>query len=295
MDEIKCINYVSEYNDFCGVETLNPLVSVVDWSKCSPMHHARQMFCFYAIFLKQVKCGDLIYGRKYYDYQEGTLVCIAPGQIVGVKDNGEVFQPKGLALVFHPDLLRGSALGRNIKNYTFFSYESREALHISEKEKEVVIDCLHNIETELQRPVDKHSRTLIVSYIELMLNYCTRFYDRQFITRENDNKDILERFETLLNDYFTSDKPQQLGLPSVRYFADGLHLSPNYFGDLIKKETGISAMEFIQSKTIDIAKERILDPRKSVSEVAYELGFQYPQHFSRMFKKKVGVSPNQYR
>ena len=186
-------------------------------------------------------------------------------------------------------------MGRNIKKYSFFSYESREALHISEREKEITIDCFNRIEAELQHAVDKHSRTLIVSYIELLLNYCTRFYDRQFITRENENKDILERFEYLLNDYFKSDKPERYGLPSVRYFADELHLSPNYFGDLIKKETGISAMEFIQSERIDIAKERISDPRKTVSEVAYELGFQYPQHFSRMFKKKVGKSPNEYR
>ncbi|NCB46290.1 AraC family transcriptional regulator, partial [bacterium] len=191
MDEIKRIDYVSDYNDFCGVETLNPLVSVVDWSKCPPMYHTKQLFGFYAIFLKQVKCGDLIYGRNYYDYQEGTLVCIAPRQVVGVRDNGETFQPKGLALIFHPDLLRGTTLGKNIKNYTFFSYESREALHISEQEKQITIDCLKKIEAELQHAIDRHSRTLIVSYIELLLNYCTRFYERQFITRENANKDIL--------------------------------------------------------------------------------------------------------
>lgn len=295
MEEITRVDYVSDYNNYCGVETLNPLVSVVDWSKCQPMRHAKQLYGFYAIFLKQVKCGDLIYGRNYYDYQEGTLVCIAPGQVVGVRDNGETFQPKGLALIFHPDLLRGTSLGRTIKNYSFFSYESREALHISEQEKQITIDCFRKIEAELQHSIDQHSRTLIVSYIELLLNYCTRFYDRQFITRENANKDILSGFEKLLDNYFLSDKPQKFGLPSVRYFAEGLHLSPNYFGDLIKKETGTSALDYIQSKLIDIAKERILDPSKTVSEVAYDLGFQYPQHFSRMFKRKVGVSPNEYR
>lgn len=294
-NEIQKLNYIQEYNDLFNVETLNPLVSVIDWSKCPPIKHSRSLFGFYAIFLKQVKCGDLIYGRNYYDYQEGTLVCISPGQIVGVEDNGETFQPKGRALLFHPDLLRGTNLGHTINKYSFFSYESREALHISEEEKRIVIDCLNKIESELKHAIDKHSRTLIVSYIELLLNYCTRFYERQFITRENANKDILVRFETLLNDYYQSDKPQNQSFPTVAWCADQLHLSANYFGDLIKKETGFSAQEHLQQKLIAIAKVHILDTGKTISEIAYKLGFRYPQHFSRFFKKKVGISPVEYR
>ena len=250
---------------------------------------------FYAIFLKEVKCGDLRYGRNYYDYQEGTLVFLAPGQVIGIDDNGEYFQPKGRVLLFHPDLIRGTSLGRNMKDYSFFSYEVNEALHLSEQERGVIIDCLNNINEELNRGIDKHSKMLIVSNIELLLNYSIRFYDRQFITRENVNKDILSKFENVVNGYFQTDKPETIGLPSVRYCADQLHLSANYLGDLIKKETGKSAQEHIQLRLIDIAKEKILGTSKTVSEIAYELGFKYPQHFTRVFKKNVGYTPNEYR
>ena len=295
MDEIQRLDHVYQYNDELQWETLHPLVSVIDFSKCPPSKRNRRIFGFYTIFLKEVKCGDIHYGRNYYDYQEGTLVFLAPGQVIGFVDNGEVFQPKGWALVFHPDLLRGTQLARNMKNYSFFSYESNEALHLSEQEKQIVIDCLQNINIELQRGIDKHSQTLIVSNIELLLNYSIRFYDRQFITRENVNKDILMKFEDVLSNYFHSEKPLTIGLPSVHYCADQLHLSPNYLGDLIKKESGRSAQEHIQLKLIDIAKEKVLDTSKSISEVAYDLGFKYPQHFSRLFKKMVGCSPNEYR
>lgn len=242
-----------------------------------------------------MKCGDLRYGRNYYDYQEGTLVFLAPGQVIGYENNGQTYQPKGWALLFHPDLLRGTSLGRNIAGYTFFSYEVNEALHLSEQERQVVLDCLLNIQSELKHAIDKHSRTLIVSNIELLLNYSTRFYERQFITRNNVNRDVLAGFERLLGDYFAGDRPEQDGVPSVRWCAEQLHLSANYFGDLVKKETGKSAQEYIQLKVIDIAKERIFDPGRSISEIAYSLGFRYPQHFTRLFKKVVGCSPNEYR
>lgn len=295
MTEIVKLDHIYQYNDRMGQETLHPLVSVIDFSKAPVVKHARMRYGFYCVFLKDVKCGDLHYGRNYYDYQEGTLVFTGPGQVVGVSNSNEFFQPKGWALLFHPDLIRGSMIGRSIKNYTFFSYEVYEALHLSEQERQIVIDCLNNIELELHRGVDKHSKTLIVSNIELLLNYCVRFYDRQFITRENVNKDTLGKFERILNDYFQSDKPQTIGLPSVQYCADQLHLSANYLGDLIKKETGKSAQEHIQLMLIDMAKEKIMDTSKSISEIAYELGFKYPQHFTRIFKKCVGSSPNEYR
>ena len=215
MNEILKLDNIFQYNDMMGQETLHPLVSVVDFSKCKPMLHSLQRFGFYAVFLKDVKCGDIRYGRNYYDYQEGTLVFLAPGQVVGIVNNGEYFQPKGWALLFHPDLIRGTSLVREMKNYTFFSYESNEALHLSEQERKVILDCFHNIESELQHAIDKHSKTLIVNNIELFLNYCVRFYDRQFITRSHVNKDILTRFENLLNDYLQSARSDNENIDSI--------------------------------------------------------------------------------
>ena len=295
MKDILEIPSVVKYNELLGVETPHPLVNVIDLSKARPLRHFLHNFGFYAIFLKDVKCGDMRYGRQYYDYQEGTLVCLAPGQIAGIEDNGEVFQPKGYALVFHPDLIRRTSLGHNIKRYSFFSYEANEALHLSESERTLVVECLHNISNELHHSIDSHSKTLITSNIELLLIYCVRFYDRQFITRENVNKDILSKFEQLIDNYFTSDLPLRHGLLSVGYCAEQLHLSANYFGDLIKKETGKTPLEHIRLSLMNIAKERVLNPSHSISEIAYSLGFQYPQHFTRLFKKMVGCTPNEYR
>jgi len=294
MDEIVKLDNISQYNSMRGIETHHPLVSVIDMSKANVTQSLRICFGFYCIFLKEIKCGDLKYGCNYYDYQEGTLVFVAPGQVLGINSK-EYIQPKGWALLFHPDLIRGTSLGHNIKDFSFFSYDVNEALHLSEKERQIVIDCMNKIEYELQQSIDKHSKTLISNNIELLLNYCMRFYDRQFITRTNVNKDILVKFEKILNNYFQSEIPQTIGLPSVKYCADQIHISSNYLGDLIKKETGKSAQEHIQLKIIDNAKERIFDTSKSVSEIAYELGFKYPQHFSRMFKNETGFTPNQFR
>ncbi len=288
-------NTVSEYNAFSNHPTLHPLVSVIDMLKADRRESTRLSYGFYTVFLKQVKCGDLRYGLNTYDYQEGTLVFLAPDQVIGIEAPGDFYQPQGYALVFHPDLLHGTPLGRRIGEYTFFSYAVHEALHLSEQERQIVLDCFAKIDMELRHGVDKHSRQLIVSNIELFLNYCMRFYDRQFITRDVAHKGTLERFETLLSDYFQSDKPQLLGLPTVGYCADKLNLSANYFGDLVKKETGKSAQEYIHLKLMDLAKEKIFDPAKSINEIAYELGFKYPQHFSRLFKQRVGYTPNEYR
>ncbi len=294
MDEILKFDTVGQYNTFNKNVTLHPLVSVVDLSKAEPRQLRRMSYGFYVVFLKEIKCGDLKYGISNYDYEEGTLVFLAPGQMIGSNGN-EYYQPQGLALVFHPDFIHGTSLGKHMSDYTFFSYTVNEALHLSERERHIILDCFSKIKFELEQSVDKHSKTLIITNIELFLNYCVRFYDRQFITRENSVKGILERFETLLQDFFTSDKPQEVGLPSVAWCAGELNLSPNYFGDLIKKETGKSAHEFIQLKLIDVAKEKIFDASKSVSEIAYELGFKYPQHFTRVFKQHVGMSPIEYR
>ena len=295
MEEIVKLDTVAAYNKMRGVETLHPLVTIIDLSKAKPMAAKTFNFGLYTVYLKELECGELKYGRNHYDYQEGTLVFIAPGQVLGVQPKVKIFEPKGWALLFHPDLIKGTSLGRHIQDYSFFSYDVNEALHISDKERKIVLDCFAKIEYVLQQAIDVHSKKLIASNIELFLNYCTRFYDRQFITRDAAQHGILERFENLLNNYFTSDKPAAIGLPSVAYCAGELNLSPNYFGDLIKKETGQPAQEYIHSKIIDVAKERIFDLHKSVSEIAYDLGFKYPQHFTRLFKQRVGVSPNEYR
>jgi AraC-like DNA-binding protein len=295
MDNMRRFETISDYNVFNNTETLHPLVSVVDLSKASPRQGSRMYFGFYTIFLKDVKCGDLVYGRHTYDYQEGTLVFLAPGQVAGVNSNGETYQPKGYALVFHADLIHGTSLGRHIQDYTFFGYQSNEALHLSERERKIILDCFSKIQYELEHAIDTHSKRLIVSNIEMLLNYCIRFYDRQFITRDKVHKGILEKFEDLLNEYFTTDKPETMGFPSVAWCAGELNLSASYFGDLIKKETGKTAQDHIQAKVIDVAKERIFDQSKSVSQIAYELGFKYPQHFARLFKQRVGQTPNEYR
>jgi AraC-like DNA-binding protein len=295
MDDIIKLDNISEYNSMRGVETLHPLVSVYDLSRMRLIPTVRAHFGFFCVFLKEAICGDLKYGCNYYDYQEGTLVFIAPGQVVGIGNTPGKPHPKGWALLFHPDLIRGTSLGHNIKEYTFFSYETNEALHLSEKERQLILDCLNKIDYELHQSIDKHSKKLIANNIELFLNYCLRFYDRQFITRSLVNKDILVRFEKLMDNYLKSEMTKTIGLPTVKYCADQLHLSANYFGDLIKKETGKSAQENIQLKLIEIAKERIFDTSRSISEIAYELGFKHPQHFSRMFKNETGYTPNEYR
>jgi len=288
-------NTINDYNVFNNNETKHPLVTVVDLSKADPRQLSRMYFGFYIIFLKDVVCGDLVYGRGTYDYQEGTLVFLAPGQVAGSNDNGDTYQPKGHVLAFHPDLIHGTTLGRRIQEYTFFGYQSNEALHLSERERKLVIDCFSKIDYELERGVDKHSKRLIVSNIELFLDYSVRFYDRQFITRDHVHQGVLERFENLLSNYFESEKPETVGLPSVTYCADQLNLSANYFGDLVKKGTGRSAQEYIQAKLIDVAKEKIFDGNKTINQIAGELGFKYPQHFARVFKKRVGQTPNEYR
>ena len=300
MENIFRFNTVKDYNEFNNHKTLHPLVSVIDFSKANLRSwggnkSVKLNFGFYCIFLKEVKCGNLKYGCNYYDYQEGTLVFLSPGQVIQIESDGKVYQPKGYALVFHPDLIHGTSLSKIIHDYNFFSYNANEALHLSERERQIIMDCFSKIEFELNNSIYKHSKKLISSNIELFLNYCDRFYDRQFITRDNANKGVLEKFEEQLDNYFNSEKPLQIGLPTVSYFAEELHLSSNYFGDLIKKETGKSAKEYIQDKIIDIAKTNIYNSGKTVNEIAYQLGFKYPQHFSRLFKNLTGYTPNNFR
>jgi AraC-like DNA-binding protein len=295
MEEVKRLDTVRQYNDYVGVDTLHPLVSVVNFSAAPTILHYRHYMGVYAVFFKNIKCGNMTYGCQNYDYEDGTMVFVSPGQVYGIDSNGIPVVPSGYGLIFHPDLLKGTHLGKTIRDYSFFSYEVNEALHLSKKERKTVLDLLEKIASEIEQNLDKHSKTLIVSNIELFLNYCMRFYDRQFITRSHVNKDILVRFENILINYFRCGKAAELGLPSVAYCAEQLHLSPNYFGDLIKKETGSTALDYIQSKMIDEAKTYIFDRSKTFSEIAGDLGFKYQQHFSRIFKQKTGMTPNEYR
>lgn len=300
MESKYAIKDINQYNADNGQKTQHPLVTVIDFSKTpvrdwGEVEKIKFQYGLYCIYLKDVKCGDLRYGRAFYDYQAGTLAFFAPGQVSEISRPATPVKPAGFGLIFHPDFLLGTALGKAIHQYKFFDYETNEALHVSEDERAMILDCFAKIEFELKQPIDKHSKKLIAANIELFLDYCQRFYDRQFITRDNAHKGILEKFESLLNDYFSSENPQLIGLPSVAYFANALHLSPNYFGDLIKKETGQSAKDYLQNKTIEVAKQTVFNSDKTINEIAFELGFKYPQHFTRLFKQKVGVTPKDWR
>ena len=285
---------VYECNRCLGCKTLHPQVGIINLENPSLEEDAVK-FEFYAVLLiEDCPGGCCCCGRKYYDYSNATMVFLTPGEIFRMsKEN--TLPDKGYLLAFHPDLLFRTSLKNHIKNYTFFHYRKEEALHLSRRETEKVTCCLSNIEDELHHPIDTHSSIILSRHIELLLDYCMRFYERQFVTRSKVNKDILVRFEEQLDAYFQGGRPQSEGLPTVKYFADRMNLSPNYFGDLVKKETGRTAQEYTQGKLIEVAKQEILGSSRSVSEIAYRLGFQYPQHFTRIFKKSVGCTPTGYR
>ncbi len=298
MDEIIRIDNISRVFENLGQEKpRHPLVEVLDFSKIEHKNfgNVKVTLGFYWVMLKNLCPGALRYGRNYYDFQDGTLSFIAPNQVVCLEDTDSTKDVYGWVLLFHPDLIRGTSLSSKMKNYNYFSYDSHEALHLSDIEKKKLSDIIEEIQRELETNIDKHSRTLLVSSIELLLNYCNRYYDRQFITRTEKNKDIIADFEKLLTDYFLSEELEEKGFPSVKDIAEQLHLSPNYLSDLLKKETGKNGTEHIQNHVIELAKDKLLSSTVSVSEVAYDLGFEYPQYFSKMFKKKTGMTPAEYR
>ena len=286
---------IQQYNQFFGVKTMHPQIGIIhfDRSENQPTH--KMTFGFYALYLVKTVGITMDYGKTKYDFDDGTVICLAPGQTIGVHRMPGGPVPVAIGLMFHPDLLHGTALAKKMKQFTFFSYTSNEALHLSSDECAVIQNYMDNINRELEHPVDKFSRQLFVSNIEVLLNYCMRFYERQFVTREELNNDVLARFEQLLNEYWDSGEAKIYGLPTVKYFADKIYLSPNYFGDLIKTATGKSAQERIQSKIIEMSKEAILNPRLNTKQIANMLGFQYPQHFLRFFKKRVGCTPKEFK
>ena len=294
------IEKVADYLKFRNQKPLHPLIGLVDFyqldqdiNRVNTQWDGLDFDC-YAIFLKDNADCKLKYGGNSYDFDEGTMVFIGPQQRVGMV-KGKAYQPKGYALLFHPDLLSGSDLEKGIAHYTYFSYSVNEALHLSNKEREVVVSLLEKIQFELEQNIDKHSKKLILSNLSLLLDYCMRFYDRQFITRELPHHTAMRQFDHMLEDYFFSSAPQEFGLPSVQYFADKVHLSANYFGDLVRKAKGVSAQEYIQDKLIAVAKIQVVREDLTINEIAFGLGFKYPQHFSRLFKKKMGCTPKAYR
>lgn len=295
MENILEMPSVKDYNDNLGVATLHPLVSVVDMSELECIRHSLKRFGFYCIILKHLGCGDVAYGRSTYDYNDGSLVFVAPNQMAGANDGKISYNTKGWILMFHPDLLRNTYLEHSMNRYTFFDYSSNEALHLSEQEREIIIGYLCNIRRELHHPTDDYTNRNIILNIEALLNNCMRFYERQFISRKNENNKIMEQLTYLLEEYLLSGKSQQYGLPTVAWCADNLHLSSNYFGDLVKKYSGRSAQEYIKSTIVDYAKLLLANNSYQVNEIAYKLGFKYPQHFSRLFKHIEGISPSQYR
>jgi len=292
MDEIIKIENISQlYEMMYQKKPLHPLIGVIDFSKnnISVYNEMKVSLGFYSVMFKNLCPGTMRYGRNYYDFQEGTLFFTAPNQVVVMENLEDSDDVNGWALIFHPDLIRGTSLNAKMKEYNFFSYDLYEALHLSDREKQKLDDIVKDIDGELQQNIDKHSRTLIVSAIELLLNYCNRYYDRQFITRTVKNRDIISDFDGLLKSYFESDEIQSMGFPSIKYFAEQLHLSPNYLSDLLKKETSKNGTEHIQYHVIELAKNKLLSSSVSVSEIAYDLGFEYPQYFSKMFKKNTGI------
>ena len=295
MENILEMPSVKDYNDNLGVATLHPLVSVVDMSELECIRHSLKHFGFYCIILKHLGCGDVTYGRSAYDYNDGSLVFVAPNQMAGANDGKISYNTKGWILMFHPDLLRNTYLEHSMNRYTFFDYSSNEALHLSEQEREIIIGYLCNIRRELHHPTDDYTNRNIILNIEALLNNCMRFYERQFISRKIDNNKIMEQLTYLLEEYLLSGKSQQYGLPTVAWCADNLHLSSNYFGDLVKKYSGRTAQEYIKSTIVDYAKLLLANNSYQVNEIAYKLEFKYPQHFSRLFKHIEGVSPSQYR
>lgn len=295
------INTISQAHQSVGLPApKHPLVSVVRTADFRPTVDFRGLKVvnnLYQVTLKQIGCGNLTYGKNSYDYEEGTLVFTSPGQVTIFEGEmpAENAGDKGWTLAFHPDLIRKSKLADKINHYSFFNYEVNEALHLSEDERKTIEELLDKIEKEYSQNIDKHSQNLIISNIELLLDYCTRFYDRQFYTRTNINVDFVSKFEKLLKAYYETHMVDEIGLPNVQYLAKKLNFSSNYLSDLLKKETGKTAQEHIHLYVINRAKNSLLNSKSSISEIGYALGFEYPQHFSSLFKSKTGMSPSEYR
>ena len=300
MSKIYPIRTISEIHQQLGLsKPKHPLVSVItDFREAKNMNLKGVRFTtdLYSISLKSDVEGTIYYGRNTYDFQEGTLIFVKPQQVIEYEPgNEQASHDRTWTLIFHPDLIRKSELGNQIDNYSFFDYDAREALHVSDDEKNSIQDIVNLIQKEISLNFDRHSQDLIISNIKLLLDYSRRYFDRQFFTRSNLNKDIGAEFEKALKTYYASGKALEIGVPTVSFLGRELGISPYYLSDLLKKETGRNTLEHIHFYIIDKAKNKLLSTSQSVSEIAYNLGFEYPQHFSRVFKNKTGVSPSEYR
>lgn len=293
MTKILKVNKTSDYSGYHGVTDRHPLITVIDFSEISPIRHSLNRYGVYGVFVQEDNDLDLTYGCGRYDYRDGSLICVAPGQIGGKEDNGERASIGGWALLFHPDLIHGTQLEKEIRHYSFFDYSVNEALHMNEKEHDIVVAVFKRIKSEIDDPQDDFQNDILVGYISLLLKYCQRFYNRQFITRKLSNNDILSRFDSFLNGYFTDGLQLKKGLPTVNICAEHLCMSTNYFSDLIKKMTGESPGRLIRQLIIRQIKNELASGL-TVAEAAYKLGFEYPAHLSRMFKKETGMTPTDY-
>ena len=293
MSKIQKVRNVSDYSHYVGAASYHPLVCAIDFAEVSPVHHSLNNYSVYGIFFHDEADIDLEYGCGKYDYKKGTVICVAPGQIGGKEDNGELVNLTGWALLFHPDLLHGTSLEKTIKEYSFFDYRINEALHMTDEEHDMLVSLMRQIRNETERKHDAVQDAIIVNYIGLILNFCQRFYNRQFLTRKLENTDMLMKFNSLLRDYFDENRQLSTGLPTVQYCADKLCMSANYFGDMIKKTTGDTAGNYIRQFIIQRAKNE-LTTGISIAQAAYALGFEYPQHLSKMFKKQTGMTPTEY-
>jgi AraC-like DNA-binding protein len=292
------IKSIAEVHHFFGLEKpLHPLITIirefptVDFS----FSNVKMTSDLFLIGLKGNVSGSFKYGRNSYDYEEGTLAFLAPNQVLTFDEAQKEANEGGWNIIFHPDLIRKSELGKTIKDYSFFDYDINEALHVADKERVMLTSLMQLIETELEQNIDKHSQELIIANLESMLKYCRRYYDRQFYTRTNQSKDFIMRFEEYLETYFTSNTLKEKGLPTLDQCGKALQMSGSYLSDLLRVETGKSAKGHIHSYIIEKAKTLLLNSNTSVSNIAYELGFEYPQHFSKLFKSKTGANPSEYR
>lgn len=293
MTKILKVNKTSDYSGYHGVTDLHPLITVIDFAEISPIRHSLNRYDVYGVFVQEDNDLDLTYGCGRYDFKDGSLICVAPGQIGGKEDNGERASIGGWALLFHPDLIHGTQLEKEIRHYSFFDYSVNEALHMNEKEHDIVVAIFKRIKSEISDPHDNFQNDILVGYISLLLKYCQRFYNRQFITRKLSNNDILSRFDSFLHGYFADNLQLKNGLPTVNICADHLCMSTNYFSDLIKKMTGESPGRLIRQFVVRQIKNELASGL-TVAETAYKLGFEYPAHLSRLFRKETGMTPTGY-
>lgn len=289
-------NSISDLHRALGLpKPLHPLVSLVDNTEIAVEKDqlpASFLLNFYKISYKKGLNGKMRYGQNYYDFDEGGMAFTSPNQLLAITGDAEY---QGTTLLIHPDFIRNYPLGKNIKNFGFFSYDTHEALHLSDKEKSIILNIFKNMEDELSSAIDDFSQDVIITQIELLLNYSNRFYKRQFITRKAVNNDLLTKAETLLNDYFSNETALVKGLPTVQYLGDHLNVSPRYLSDMLRSLIGQNAQQYIHLKLIEKAKEILSISNLSVAEVAYQLGFEHPQSFNKLFKRKTNLSPLEFR